>query len=94
MTGDRLRFADDCTHVRDMSCGRRLKTAMNYRRVTIAELSRQTNLSEDTIKSLRSGRREGSLSTWRILSRRLGCSMDYLAGTDSDPGWREVEADA
>lgn len=94
MTGDDLRFADDCTHVRDMSCGRRLKAAMDYRRVTIAELSRQTNLSEDTIKSLRSGRREGSLSTWRILSRRLGCSMDYLAGTDSDPGWREVEADA
>ena len=94
MTGDDLRFADYCTHVRDMSCGRRLKAAMDYRRVTIAELSRQTNLSEDTIKSLRSGRREGSLSTWIILSRRLGCSMDYLAGTSSDPVWREVGADA
>lgn len=94
MTGDRLRFTDDCTHVRDASCGKRLKAAMDYRKITIAELSKQTNLSEDTIKSLRSGRREGSMSTWRILSWRLGCSMDYLAGTDSNPGWREVDADA
>lgn len=94
MTGDDLRFADDCTHVVDRSCGKRLIAAMDYRKIKIDELSRQTNLSRDTIKSLRSGRREGSLSTWRILSWRLGCSMDYLAGTSEDPCWREVEADA
>lgn len=77
-----LRYATPHSIVRDRTSGERLKLGMKDRGVTIAQLSESTGLSEDCIKGLRSGRRDGNFSTWKIISRRLGFSMDWLAGME------------
>ena len=77
-----LRYATPHSIVRDRTSGERLKLAMRDRCVTISQLSEETGLSEDCIKGLRSGRRDGNFSTWKIISRRLGFSLDWLSGME------------
>lgn len=64
--------------MRDESSGKRLSDAMEAKGVTVSKLSKMTGLSTRCITNLRSGKSEGNMATWRIISRRLGVGMDEL----------------
>lgn len=77
-----LRYATPHSIVRDRTSGERLKLGMKKKDITVAKLAESTGLSEACIKGLRSGRSDGNFSTWRAISRRLGISLDWLAGLE------------
>lgn len=59
--------------------GAALKSMMEERGITIAELCRRTGLSRNTVRRLRAGE-SGNLATWREIARALGCRIDDIAG--------------
>lgn len=56
-----------------------LKSMMEERGVSIAELCRRTGLSRRTVQRLRAGG-SGTLASWRRIARALGCRIDDIAG--------------
>ena len=48
--------------------------------VTVAALAEMTGVNARTITALRSGKSEGNMATWRVLARRLGCTIDEIVG--------------
>ncbi len=60
--------------------GAALRSWMADNKMTVKALSESTGLSERTITSLRQGKANGNLATWRIICRRTGMSMDEVMG--------------
>lgn len=53
---------------------------MERRAVTVAALAEMTGVNARTITALRSGKSEGNMATWRVIARRLGCTIDEIVG--------------
>ncbi len=59
--------------------GERLKTIMTQRRITIAQLAEATELSEDTIKAIRSGKTKNpTIQVIASIADALDCTIDGL----------------
>ncbi|MCI6676295.1 MAG: helix-turn-helix transcriptional regulator [Clostridiales bacterium] len=66
----------------DVSIG--LRKMMKSRKLTISKLSDQSNIPEDTIKSIRSGKTKNpGIQTIIRLADSLDCSIDELIGHHS-----------
>lgn len=66
----------------DVSIG--LRKMMKSRKLTISKLSDQSNIPEDTIKSIRSGKTKNpGIQTIIRLADALDCSIDELIGHTS-----------
>ena len=48
--------------------------------MTVAALAEMTGGGVRTITALRSGKSEGNMATWRVIARRLGCTIDEIVG--------------
>lgn len=63
------------------SIGTRANREIGRRRgVTVAALAEMTGVNARTITALRSGKSEGNMATWRVIARRLGCTIDEIVG--------------
>ena len=63
----------------DVSTG--LRNMMKLRKLTISELADESNIPEDTIKSIRSGKtRNPGIQTIIRLADAMQCSIDELIG--------------
>lgn len=62
----------------------RLARMMEARGVSIRKLARETGLSLATVRrAVRSGS-HGSVHTWALIARALGCGIDEIVGGDGD----------
>jgi transcriptional regulator with XRE-family HTH domain len=63
----------------------RLQKAIEFKRIDISVLARESEYKPDDIHKLLSGMREPGLKKLMLLSSALGCSVDYLLGLTSEP---------
>ena len=70
--------------------GQRIEQALEFRRMTAAELSRKTGIDEASLSSYRSGKYAPRQNRIYLISQALGVTPSWLMGFDNDP----KEADA
>lgn len=75
-----MRYMTPTGEVNDFTNGSALKSAMDERGVTVAQLSKATGLSTRTITAIRNGKSGGNGATWVAISRALGVALDSLVG--------------
>lgn len=75
-----MRDVTPLTAMKDGTSGATLKREMEQRGVTVAQLAKMTGINARTITALRSGKSEGNMATWRVIARRLGCTIDEIVG--------------
>lgn len=75
-----MRDVTPLTAMKDGTSGAALKREMEQRGVTVAQLAKMTGINPRTITALRSGKSEGNMATWRVIARRLGCTIDEIVG--------------
>lgn len=59
-----------------------LRVFRKYRGLTQAQLGEKTELSKEYISLLEQGKREGTVSAWKRLSRVLNVDLGLLVGAD------------
>lgn len=70
-----------------MGTAERLRAIMDARGVSVRHLSASTGLSLSTVRRIRRCDMAGSLYTWDLVCRAIGCSIDdILGGGDGDAG--------
>lgn len=63
---------------------KRLRSLLDTKKVSAAELSRRTGISEATISRYLSGKYEAKQRSIFVISKALSVSPDYLLGTDNE----------
>lgn len=80
MDRGRMRYTSPISPVTDTSGGDLLRAKLKSEGVSQAELCRRTGLSENTVRALVHGRRDGNVATWRAIARALRCGIDDIRG--------------
>lgn len=63
----------------------RLRNARKLRGLTLAELSKFTGISANTLSRYENGKREPKLATWGKIASALNVDVAYLLGTSDRP---------
>lgn len=69
--------------------GQRITTALEYRGMTAAELSRKTGIDEGALSNYRSGKYAPRQDRIYLISQALDVTPSWLMGFDTDPAAAE-----